>query len=63
MDKELLSMVEAVKLLGIKLPTLREWVMKRRIEYIKIGRLVKFERKTIEKFIKDNRVPAEKQDK
>ncbi len=60
MDSKLLSIREAAELLGLKVSTLHDWTSKRKINHVRVGRLVKFERETIEKFIRANRVPSVK---
>lgn len=61
-QSELLSPVEAAKALGIKLSTIRAWILHRRIPFVKLGgKLIKFRRADIEKFITARLVPAEKE--
>jgi excisionase family DNA binding protein len=57
-NKRLLTLTEAATYLGVSHLTLYEWVSKRTIEYVKVGRLVKFDVKTLEAFITKNTVKA-----
>jgi excisionase family DNA binding protein len=58
-EKQLLSISEAAERLGIRKNTLYEWVVQRKIPYIKVGRLVKFRKEDLEAWIED-RFKAEK---
>ncbi len=58
-EKQLLNISEAAELLGIRKNTLYEWVVQRKIPYIKVGRLVKFRKEDLEAWIED-RFKAEK---
>lgn len=60
MDSQLISIQEAAKALGLKVSTLYNWVCDRKIDFVRVGRLVKFEPETLERFIRDNRVPSMK---
>lgn len=58
MQKRLITVQEASEYLGITVSTLYHWVNQKKIEYIKIGRLVKFDIRTIDRFIDNNRVES-----
>jgi excisionase family DNA binding protein len=59
---ELLNPADASKALGIRVSTIRAWVLNRKIPYVKLGgKLVKFRRVDIEKFIAARVVPAQRQ--
>ena len=47
------------KILGISEKTLRDWVWRKKIDYVKPGARVMFEPETIRQFIADNRVKAQ----
>lgn len=49
---------EAAQMLGIQPATLRDWVYRRRIEYVKLGRSVRVGDETIQKLIEAGTVPA-----
>ena len=51
-------MPEAAAYLGLQPATLYEWVGKRKISYTKIGRLTKFDRRNLDKFIEQHTVKA-----
>lgn len=55
---KLLTIDEASAYMGLAKATLYEWVSKRKIEYVKIGRLVKFETRTLERWITAHTVKA-----
>ncbi len=58
MQKRLLTVAEASNYLGISVNTLYSWVSQKKIDYIKIGRLTKFDLKVIDKFIENNTTEA-----
>jgi len=52
MPKEkLIGVKEAAEQLGIQINTLYSWIYLRKIEYVKMGRLVKFKQSTIDQFV------------
>ena len=53
--EKLLSLSETAEILGIKQPTLYNWVSERKITVVKIGRLVKFDSKDVREFIEKNK--------
>ena len=58
MQKRLITIKEASEYLGISVNTLYSWVSQKKIDYVKIGRLIKFDLKIIDKFIENNSVEA-----
>ena len=54
----LLTMKEAAAYLGLQPATLYEWVGARKISYTKMGRLTKFDRRYLDKFIEQHTVKA-----
>ena len=58
MQKRLLTIKETSEYLGISVNTLYSWVSQKKIDYVKIGRLTKFDIKVIDKFIENNSVEA-----
>jgi excisionase family DNA binding protein len=56
MNKRFLGVEELSQYLGLTKGTLYVWVCQRRIPYLKIGKLVKFDIIEIEKWLKDRRV-------
>jgi excisionase family DNA binding protein len=54
----LLNVPEAARILGVSVPTLRQWLSQRRITMIKVGRLTKLTMKDIFEFIERNRKEA-----
>ena len=57
--KKLLTTDEAALLLGIRPWTLRSWVSHRKIPYVKLGRLVRFDPTKLEAFVNGNTVEPE----
>ena len=56
MEKRFLGLQEVSEYLGVTRGTLYVWVCHKRIPYLKIGRLVKFDLQVIEAWLKDKRV-------
>jgi excisionase family DNA binding protein len=56
--EDLLDVEKAAKVLGISPKTLRDHVLHRRIDYVKIGGRVLFRSDTLWEFIERNTVPA-----
>lgn len=50
-QKQLLNTKEAAELLGLSKHTLYEWVIQKKIPYIKVGRLTKFKRKDLDEWL------------
>lgn len=58
-QSELLTPVEAAGALNVKLSTIRAWILNKRIPYVKVGgKLVRFRRADIDRFIAASVVPA-----
>jgi excisionase family DNA binding protein len=57
-DWKLLSVTEAAELCRLKASTIRRWVLKRRVPFVKLGRRVLFRQTDIERLIKRSVVPA-----
>jgi len=57
-ENELLTLPEAADLLRLRPATLRDWVLRRRIPYVKIGRLLRFRRADVETVIEQGLVPS-----
>lgn len=51
MTEKLLTAKHAAEILGIKLSTLYDWVYRRKISYIKIGSLLKFDPVVVQNYI------------
>ena len=56
MDKRFIGINELAAYLDVSVKTIRSWVWQRRIPYFKMGRLVKFDLRKIESWLKDKRV-------
>jgi excisionase family DNA binding protein len=57
-EMQLLTVPEAAAALGIKQATVRAWILKRRITYVKIGRLVWVPAKDIKLLIERGTIPS-----
>jgi excisionase family DNA binding protein len=56
MDNRLVDVKAVVELLGVKEKTLYSWVNQRKIPYVKVGRLLRFDLSKVEEWIKENSV-------
>lgn len=56
-QNKVLGIKEAAEQLGVSVNTLYSWISQRKIEYVKMGRLVKFRQSAIDRFIQDHTVP------
>jgi len=57
-DTTLLTIAEASAMLRLRPSTLRAWVLRRRIPYVKVGRLVRIRRADVESLIAISLIPA-----
>ena len=55
---DLLTLPEAASLLRLRVSTLRAWVLRRKIPYCKVGRLVRIRRSDVEVLITASFVPS-----
>jgi excisionase family DNA binding protein len=58
--ERLIDFEEARRFLGIQKSTLYDWIHQQKIRYVKVGRLVKFHREDLIKFVDTNTVDARK---
>lgn len=56
MQKKLLDIKELAEYSGISVSTIYDWVNQRRIPYVKISNLVRFDLEEINKWIEEKRV-------
>lgn len=54
--RRFLGVKELAEYLGIPINTLRSWVWLRKIPYVKLGKIVKFDLRDIEEWIKERKV-------
>jgi len=58
MERRFLGINEFAEYLGVQKGTLYVWVCHRKIPFLKVGKLVKFDLKEIEEWLKDRRIPV-----
>ncbi len=58
MQKRLITIKEASEYLGVSVNTLYSWVSQKKIDYVKMGRLTKFDLNVIDRFIENNTFKA-----
>ncbi|MBN3038476.1 MAG: helix-turn-helix domain-containing protein [Candidatus Omnitrophica bacterium] len=56
MEKRFLGIKEMAEYLGLTVGTMYVWVCQKKIPYLKVGKLVKFDLKEIENWLKERRV-------
>lgn len=56
--KGLLNVQEFAEAVGIQPSTVRQWVWRRQVEFVRIGRAVRFKPETANKLIERGTVPA-----
>ena len=61
-QKQLMGTEEAADFLGISRNTLYEWVIQRKVPFIKVGRLTKFKKETLEEWLERKSVDEDKKD-
>jgi excisionase family DNA binding protein len=59
MQSQLLTISESARLLRLAPATIRDWTLKRKIPFVKIGRLVRLRREDVEEVIRRSIVPAQ----
>lgn len=52
--KKLLSAKEVAEILGVEILTIYDWVYKKKIEHIKIGKLLRFNPETLQNYINNH---------
>lgn len=57
-ESTLLTIAESATLLRLKPSTLRAWILRRKLPYVKVGRLVRIRRADVEAHIAASLVPA-----
>jgi excisionase family DNA binding protein len=55
---ELMDVKQAAALLGLKVSTIRAWLARRRLPFVRCGRAIRIRREALERFITENTVPA-----
>lgn len=56
MSKSLMSIQDTAEKLGVRVNTLYDWIHQRKIPYVKVGRLVKFDLSDIDEWLDKRRV-------
>ena len=57
MHMKLLNLREAADILGLKVSTIRAWTLRRKIEFVKVGRCVRIRQEIIDELIAKNTIP------
>ena len=57
-EGSLITVQDAAKFLAVSTSTLYGWVWQRRIPFVKVGRVLRFEQSELQKFIQSNRFPV-----
>lgn len=55
---QLLTVQQAAELLGLKVATIRAWLLRRKLPRVNCGRAVRIPAEAIEKFIAENTIAA-----
>jgi excisionase family DNA binding protein len=55
---QLLTVRQAADALGLKVSTIRAWLLRRKLPRVSCGRAVRIPAEAIEKFIAENTIPA-----
>ncbi len=58
MGGKLLTVVETAAALGLKPATIRAWILRRKLPYVRCGRAIRVPEQVIEEFITTNTVPV-----
>jgi excisionase family DNA binding protein len=56
--KKMLTVADCAGKLGLKEPTIRLWIAKRKIAHVKLGRSVRIPATEVERLIRQNTIPA-----
>lgn len=56
--EEMLRVAEVARRLGLKEGTVRLWLSRRKLAYVKLGRAVRIPEAEVERLIKENLIPA-----
>jgi excisionase family DNA binding protein len=54
----LLTVEQAAAALALKPSTIRAWLLRRKLPFVRVGRAVRIPAEAVEKFIEQNTVPA-----
>jgi excisionase family DNA binding protein len=54
----MLTVAEAAVQLGLTQSTVRAWILRRRMRYVKLGRAVRIPKEEVVRLIKENTVPV-----
>lgn len=52
--RKLLSAKEVAEILGVEISTIYDWVYRKKIEHIKIGKLLRFNPETLQNYINNH---------
>ena len=54
---KLLTVQEAADILRLRVSTIRSWTLRRKIEYVKVGRCVRIRQEVIDELVAANTIP------
>lgn len=57
----LLNVQEVAIRLGIKPATVRAWILRRKIEFVRVGRAIRIKAEVIDQFVANNTIPSREQ--
>lgn len=55
---ELVDVRQAAALLGLKVSTIRAWLARRKLPFVRCGRAIRISREALDRFVTENTVPA-----
>lgn len=58
-NSRLLTVTETAEALGLKESTIRAWVMRRKLPFVKLGRSVRIPENFIDELVRTNTVPVQ----
>jgi excisionase family DNA binding protein len=59
-ESRLLTVTEVAERLRLKEGTIRDWILKRQIPYLKIGKSIRIKPEVVERMIQEAEIPARK---
>lgn len=60
-DQRLLNTRQVAERLGLKESTIRAWILRRKLPYVRCGRSVRVAAKAVDEFVDRNTIPAKEE--